>query len=377
MRVLSQREVNRATLARQGLLERTQLDPVDAVERLAGLQAQEPASPYLALWARLDAFDATSLDEAITARRLVKGTLMRATLHLVSVEDYRHFLPAVRPMLQGLRQRSAPPLRDEADLHRLAEAALRFADSPRHGSEVRDHLGELEPTSPAETSWWRVRRQAAFLHAPTGVAWSYPRRPRMVAARAWLPDAVMAEDGDAVAYLARHYLAAFGPATLADMAAWSGQTVARLRPRVEAIPDLVRFRDERGRTLYDLADAPRPDVDTPAPVRLLPMWDSVLLAHADRTRIVSDVHRRAVVATNGDVAPTFLVDGQVAGLWWVQSEFGAGTRIVFEEFGPLRTRVRRELRDEAERLGTFLAPYEPGVYRRYRSNLARRGLQTS
>ena len=281
MRVLSQRELNRATLARQGLLARTSLDPVAAVERFGGLQAQEPASPYLSLWARMDQFDASSLDEAITTRRLVKGTLMRATLHLVSVQDYRHFLPAVRPMLQGLRQRTQPPLPGESDLHRLAEAAMRFAETPRHGSEVRDHLGEFDPASPAETSWWRVRRHAAFLHAPTDVAWSYPRRPRMVAARAWLPDVLMADDREAVTYLARHYLGAFGPATLADMAAWSGQTIRRLRPGVEAIGDLVRFADERGRTLHDLADAPRPDANAPAPVRLLPMWDSVLLAHAE------------------------------------------------------------------------------------------------
>jgi winged helix DNA-binding protein len=375
--VLDARRLNRATLARQSLLDRAQagVAAAEAVERFGGLQAQEPASPYLALWTRVEGFEAPALHRAFHERAIVKATLMRATLHAVSRDDYRHLLPAVRPMLRGLnrRERGGGPGPDR--LMPLADAALAYAATPRSNVELREHLaslvdGEFDP----DDAWWWVRRHAAFVHAPSEVAWAFGRRPSLVAAATWLEGGGFAEEADGLERVVRRHLAAFGPASAADIAAWSGLTVVRLRPAidvVEAAGDLRRFSDERGRELLDLAAAPRPDGDVPAPPRLLPMWDSVLLAFADRTRIVSDEHRPVVVARNGDTLPTFLVDGRVAGLWWAERD-GRRTRVVLEPFGRLRRDNRRALEREGERLAAFVEPLEPEVFARYRRTRARR-----
>lgn len=374
--ILDAGRLNRSTLARQSLLERTSATPVaPAVERFGGLQAQEPASPYIALWTRIEGFEAASLDEAVREREIVKATLMRSTLHAVSRDDYRHLLPAIRPMLHGLtrRERGGGPGAERLD--QLADAALRFAATPRANAELRRHLaplvdGELDP----DDAWWWVRRHAAFIHAPTPDPWSYGRRPSLVAAGSWLDSEGFAAEADGLERLVRRHLAAFGPATAADIASWSGLPVARLRPAIEAIDrsgELRRFSDVRARELLDLEGAPLPEGDAPAPPRLLPMWDSVLLAFADRTRIISDEHRAVVVARNGDTLPTFLVDGRVAGLWWAEGDRDR-TRIVLEPFGRLARADRRALELEGERLAAFVEPHERGVFGRYRRTRARR-----
>lgn len=210
----------------------------------------------------------------------------------------------------------------------------------------------------------------AALHAPDDVPWSFGRRPRLVDAEAWLGT----RDDDPVAidnsleHLVRRYLGAFGPATAADIGAWSGLSIGTLRPAITALDErgeLWHARDERGRALLDLPGAPRPDPATPTEPRLLPMWDSVLLAHADRTRIISDPDRAVVIARNGDTLPTVLVDGRVAGLWWAHAEPGGRTRIAVEPFRPVASGARRALEAEAERLAAFVEPHEPGVYSRY------------
>jgi hypothetical protein len=170
-------------------------------------------------------------------------------------------------------------------------------------------------------------------------------------------------------HIVRRYLGAFGPATAADLSQWSGLAVGKLRPGIAAVDaagDLRRFGDERGRELLDLDGAPLPDPDTPAPPRLLPMWDSTVLAFADRTRLISDEDRRVVIARNGDTLPTFTVDGVVAGLWWAEAEAGGRTRVVIEPFRPpLRRADARALEQEGERLAEIVAPLEPTVYARY------------
>jgi hypothetical protein len=308
--VLSAAQVNRATLARQLLLERTSLGVEGAVEALAGIQAQEPASPYLALWTRLAPFDAPDLDAAFRERRVVKAMLMRSTLHAVSLEDYRHLLPALLPMFRTLRRRLGNDPPTVARVAELADASVAFASVPRSNVELRDHATALDPEIARDVAWWLIRRYAAFVNVPSDVTWSFGRRPMYVDPSVWLDGTTFAGESEAVAHLARRYLAAFGPATPADAAAWSGLSIARLRPgfaALDAAGELARFVDERGRELLDLVDTPRPDGDAPAPPRLLPMWDSLLLAHADRTRVISDEHRRVVVARNGDTLPTFLV----------------------------------------------------------------------
>ena len=366
--LLTTRQLNRATLGRQLLLERAKLDVVTAVERIGGLQAQEPASPHIGLWTRLASFEPAHLDRALADRSVVKGTLMRSTLHIVSAADYLDLWPALVPMLGGSRRqdRERPPSpRRLAGLQARAEV---FTAEPRALGELREHLGGIDGMAPDEVLWW-IRRSVAFAHAPSDVPWSFGRRPRLVHAPTWLGADGWPAREVALERLVRRYLGAFGPATAADVAQWSGLAVASVRVGVAALDAasaLLRFSDERGRELLDLEGAPLPDADTPAPARLLPMWDSTLLALADRTRLISDADRRVVIARNGDTLPTFTVDGVVAGLWWAEAESGGRTRIVIEPFRPPLSRAdARALEREAERLAAVVAPLEPAVYARY------------
>ncbi len=364
--VLTQRRLNRATLARQLLLEPAEVGVVDAVGRIAGLQAQEPASPYIGLWARLAAFEAAELDAAIAARDVVKGTLMRVTLHLVTAADYRAFWPAVRPGLEQQRrqQRLEPPT--AASMAALQERVTAFAAEPRSLTELREHVGEVDGLPADELVWW-LRRRMPLAHAPTGGPWAFGRRPLLADADAWLSTGSWTDDAAAVEYLVRHYLTAFGPASLADVSQWSGLTVGRLRPGIEAIEaagELRRYRSETGRQLVDLAGVSLPDEDVPAPPRLLPMWDSTVLAFADRTRMVSDADRARIIARNGDTLPVILVDGVVAGRWWAVTE-RERTRIELEPFRRIEAQDRRALEALGDRLARFVEPYEPRVYARY------------
>jgi hypothetical protein len=372
--VLSNDQLNRATLARQLLLEPSDLDPAAAIARVGGLQAQEPASPYLALWTRLASFDPASLDRAFHKRRVIKATLMRATLHAVTLEDYLRLLPAVQPLLHRLTRREHEGGPNAARLAELAAAALEFAAQPRGNIDMRDYVASLATELDPDEAWWWVRREAAFVHAPSEVPWSFGRRPALSGAPSWVPGGTFAAEEDALEHLVTRYLGAFGPATAADLSNWSGLPVGRLRPAIEALDArgaLRRFADSRGRGLIDVTEAPLPQPDVPAPPRLLPMWDSVLLAHADRNRVLADEHRAAVIGRNGDVLPTFLVHGRVAGLWWAESD-GQTTRVVLEPFGRLSRPVRRALEAEGERLAAFVEPHEPAVYARYRRSRARR-----
>jgi hypothetical protein len=365
---LSARQLNRATLSRQLLLERAKLDVVTATERIGGLQAQEPASPHIGLWTRVAAFEPADLDGALAKRSVVKGTLMRSTLHIVSAADYLHLWPAVVPGLGSSRRqdRETPPSPERlAALRARAEA---YTVEPRGLGELRQHLGGADGMAPDEVLWW-IRRSVAFAHAPSDVPWSFGRRPRLAHALPWLGADTWPTMDEAIQHLVRRFLGAFGPATTADLAQWSGLGVGTVRPGIAALDtagELRRFSDDRGRELLDLEGAPLPDADTPAQPRLLPMWDSTLLAFADRTRLISDEDRRVVIARNGDTLPTFTVDGVVAGLWWAKAEPGGRTRIVIEPFRPpLRRADMRALEGEAERLAALIAPLEPAVYSRY------------
>jgi hypothetical protein len=400
--VLDAVALGRATLARQLLLDPAHVDPPadvpGAISALGGLQAQEPGSPYLALWARLPGFAAVDLDGALARRDVVKASLMRATLHVVAATDYLALQPAVAPILQGFRRqdRDEPP--DDATLARIGEVMAARASEPRSLPELRQILAEsetgivsgfgaggrdgdgdgdrssgrgedVERVAPDVLFWWMLRA-VPFIRAPThGLSWSFGRRPRLVIASAWLSGHSLEPDLRAsLRALVRRHLAAFGPATAADIAAWSGVPVGRLRPAIDDLDAdgaLWHARDERGRALMDLPDAPRPEAGTPAPPRLLPMWDSILLAHQDRTRIISDADRRLVVARNGDTLPTLLVDGRVAGLWWADEGPGGRTHIAIEPFRPIAPLDRRRLEADGERLATFVGPHEPAIYARY------------
>jgi hypothetical protein len=276
-------------------------------------------------------------------------------------------------MLRG-RTRVGSDSPDRDRIRRLAEAAIAYSAEPRTNIELRDYMATLADGD-IDLPWWWVRLHAPFIHVPAETAWSFGRRPALIAADSWARGRQFATREAGMEHLVRRYLGAFGPAAITDMAAWSRLDMAGLRAAVAAVDaggDLVQFSDETGRELIDLAAAPRPDGDVPAPPRLLPMWDSLVLGHRDRTRILSDDQRAIVIARNGDTLPTFLVDGRVAGLWWAEPDGAGATRIVLEPFGKLTRESRQALEEEAERLAAFVAPREPAVYRRYRTTRARR-----
>jgi hypothetical protein len=343
-RVLTLRELNRTTLMRQLLLRRARLPVPRAVERLAALQAQLPPSPYLALWSRLVDFDRVALERALRRDAVIKATLMRATLHLVSARDYPFFRAAVNVAATTIRTRGVE--RPSHHLIRKAEALAR--ERPRTRRELMAVLGHVERVDPLVDP--RPLRQLHWLlsaahleQTPATAMWEPAREAAFRRLDVELPSPEAARE-----HLVRRYLAAFGPAARADLVDWSGVPARELVPTLETMR-LRRFRDEAGRELLDLPRAPIARGDERAPARLLPRWDELLLAHKDRTRVLRDEHRKTVIQKNGEVQQTFLVDGFVAGLWRQD-----GAKVALEPFAPLPRSLHRELEDEASRLAEWL-----------------------
>jgi hypothetical protein len=357
---LTARRLNRATLGRQLLLGREPLEVVDAVRRLGALQAQEAASPYIALWNRLSEFDPADLDAAFADRTVVKATLMRITLHAVHAEDYPAFHNAMLPSLRASRlndRRFTTSGLSTADVDALVPELMEFAARPRTKAEVEElleaRLGDRNPRA-----WWALRTFGPLWHAPTGGPWSFGPRSSYVAAPTQLPDQRREESSRR---LVRRYLEAFGPASVVDVAQFSLLSRAVVREAVAALAgELEVLEGPDGSELLDVPGGPRPPEDTPAPPRLLPMWDSVLLAYFDRSRVIPPDHRRLVTRSNGDVLPTLLVDGYVAGVWR-PVEGG----IEATAFHKLPEEAWAGLAAEAGALAAFLADRDPMVYRRY------------
>jgi Winged helix DNA-binding domain len=358
---LTARRLNRATLGRQLLLAREPLDVAAAVRRLAALQAQEAASPYIALWNRLAGFDPADLDAAYADRTIARATLLRITSHAVHAEDYPAFYNAMAPSLRAARlhdRRFTSSGLTIADADALLPHLLEFATQPRGKAEVEDlleaRLGDRNPRA-----WWALRTFAPLWHAPTGGPWSFGSRSSFVAAPVQLPP----EDQDAsIQWLLRRYLEAFGPATAADFAQFTLLTRAVARDALGALAgELERLEGPDGAELFDVPGGPLPAEDTPAPPRLLPMWDSTLFAYFDRSRVIPPDYRRLVIRNNGDALPTLLVDGYVAGVWR-PVEGG----IEATAFHRLPEEAWTGLAAEAAALAAFLAGRDPAVYRRYR-----------
>jgi hypothetical protein len=351
VRTLTLRELNRALLARQLLLRRRRVSVVQAIERVAAIQAQWPPSPYIGLWARVEGFRANALSRAIARRTIVKATVMRTTLHLVSARDYLAYAGIYRERRIAELERQLPVTGDTVDLEREAEQLAAFAaDEPRTRPQLLALLRRpklvVEERQPWLV-WYALSARAGLVSGPSSSVWrSHTSGGTFVPARTWLgADAGGGPSG--AAQLARRYLAAFGPASRADLGQWTGLPMTVLGPGLERL-ELRRFRDELGRELYDLPRAPLPPADTTAPPRLLPRFDLLVLSHDDRRRAISDEHRKLVIE-GGEVRPTFLVDGFVAGTW----SLDAG-RVRFEPFSPLPRGARRELEDEAARLEAFV-----------------------
>jgi DNA glycosylase AlkZ-like len=338
-RVLTLRELNRALLERQLLLERKRLNVPRAIEQLCALQAQYSPSPYLALWSRLAGFRKERLTKALEERTVVKSTLFRVTLHITSARDYPYFAAAWLPAAREMTPRVT--VETMAELSRQGEAAARKPISH----------AELEAIAAEQMRGrWRTRTLAPLLHLPPSGTWGFHGSPRLLLMQHWLGVDLPARETGAE-QLVRSYLAAFGPATRQDLLRFAGVRVGDLRAGLEAV-ELRTFRDERDRELLDLPRAPLPDADVPAPVRFLPKWDSALLAYAppERARILAEQHRATVIRNNGDVLPTVLVDGFVAATWNVDRKGAL-------EVNPLRrlTRAERnEIDEEGERLVEFV-----------------------
>jgi hypothetical protein len=345
-RILSQRELNRALLARQMLLERASPSLPRAVERMGLLQAQYAPSMYIGLWTRLEGLQRETVTRALERRTLVQGTMMRATIHLSSSRDYWPVVLAVR---RARRESwlSYGPRRDYSAKEMAAHARRlrkRLAEGPMNRKEIDDLLGGDSVVTNGVNMWLDLVR------IPPSGTWERRRADLYAAAEDWLgpPGEATAEHG--VELLIRRYLGAYGPASAADIANWAGLPPNRVAGALEGLR-LRRFRDEDGGELVDLPRAPLPDPETPAPVRFIPTWDAILLAHARRTGVLPEEHRPKVFNTRTPQSVnTFLVDGEVAGNWRHENR-----SITIEPFGRLDRRTRRELNEEAERLAELHA----------------------
>jgi hypothetical protein len=329
-------------LARQLLLGRARLTLPRALERMGGLQAQYAPSMYIGLWSRLSHFERDALTRALRRRSIVQGTLLRATIHLVSAPDYWPLTIAIKESRRVWWLRAQPAkltAREMSAAARTVRAALDAGTLRR--SEIEQLVGKARA---AGVGLW-----LDMVRVPPSGTWERRRADLYAAAEDWLgPPEVTPED--ALDHLVRRYLAAFGPASRGDVASFAGLRLGDVAAALERLP-LRRFRAENGDELIDVPRAPLPAADTPAPVRLLPTWDATLLVHARRTGILPEAYRARIFNTRSPQSfPTFLVDGAVAGTWRYED-----ARVTFDAFAPLDAATERELREEGERMAAFHA----------------------
>jgi hypothetical protein len=348
--VLTTKALNRATLARQMLLAREKTTALRAVERLVGMQAQLARPPYVGLWSRVAGFEAEDLTRLVHARKVVRATLMRATLHLVSTRDYRVLRPLLQPRLSAELHRVMRDRTTGLELEPVVAAARAcLEERPRTFDEVRAVLRKAWPKADERALGYAVRTHLPLVQVPAETRWGWPGAAAFAVAETWLGSPLPAS-GDLRALVLR-YLAGFGPAGPRDAETWSG--LVQLRETFEALrPKLRAFRDEKGRELFDLPKAPRPAADRPAPVRFLPDYDNLMLAHADRTRVIPSIHKARLATANLRVMATFLVDGFVAGTWRIERARSSAA-LVIEPFEALSRKTRTELAQEGKGLLRF------------------------
>ena len=346
---MNARELNLATLARQLLLQRQRLGVVDAVERLGGLQAQEPRPPFLALWSRIEGFERDDLHTALQKSQVVRAMLMRATLHLVSRKQYA----ALRPVLDDVMTRAmtgALKGRDQGlDLDKVLPAATKLLKkAPRTFNELRAELSEQFPKVNQRALGYAVRTQLPLVMVPSDDPWGFPRDAQFA-----LPGTKQRRaDPEA---LVLSYLGAFGPATAADVQRWSG--LKGINPVLDGLRErLVTFKAEGARReLFDLPDAPRPGADADAPPRFLPDFDSLVLAHDDRTRLIADEHKPKIASKNLRIPAMVLWDGFATGTWRIERKRGVATLAV-TPFGKRPRGAKTALEPEALALLAFAEP---------------------
>jgi hypothetical protein len=350
--VLGVRALNRATLARQWLLGREKRSAVEVIEQLVGMQAQAPNAAYVGLWTRIAGFRAEELAELMVRREVVRTTLMRATIHLVTARD----CVALRPVVQPVVERSfagSPFAKHVAGMEvdeLVAVGRKLLAEKPRTRAELGPLLSERWPDRDVDSLVYAVTYRAPLVQVPPRGVWGSSGPAAWTPVESWLGAAVGTDPAPDDAVL--RYLAAFGPATVPDVQAWSGLT--RLKEVLERLrPRLRTFRDDHGRELFDLPDAPRPDAETPAPPRFLPEYDNVLLSHADRTRVITAKRPVVLFPGNGAAMGNLLVDGFYRATWKITRTDDTATLTV-DPFAPLSTTDIEDVTVEGRRLLTFV-----------------------
>ena len=338
-RTLTQRELNRALLARQLLLRRVRLPIPRALERLGGVQDQYAPNAYIRLWSCLEGYRRRDLTRALERRSVVQATLLRSTIHVVSRGDYWPFAVAIRASQRDWWLRTRRPPLAERELERQAEKLRALmAKGPRRQEELVEVVGR---------GWGMVGPWLDLVRVPPSGTWERRRAHLFQTAERWVgPEDI--DPASALDHLVRRYLGAFGPASRGDIAKWAGTRPGDVAPALDRLP-LRRFRDELGGELLDLPRAPLPAPDTPAPVRFLPTWDAVLLVHARRTGVLPERYRSLIFTTKmPQSVGTFLVDGAVAGTWRYD-----GARVRWEAFERIARADALEVDEEAERLTAF------------------------
>lgn len=354
-RILKLRELNRATLARQMLLKRETLSVPAAVERLAGMQAQLASAPFVGLWTRLENFKREDLAKEIEARKIIKATLMRATLHLFTADDFLRFRATLQPVLSGAGETIAKQRGSDFDQDQLLKAARKFiADQPRTFAEISEMVAELMPNHDVGALRYTVRTQIPLVQVPVSGGWSFPGKPAFTLAESWIGKKISAKEN--LRDLVLRYLAAFGPASPTDMQTWCGYSLPALKAEFEKLkPELTVYLNEKRQELFDLPTISLPKEDAPAPVRFLPEFDNLLLSHKNRNRIVPDEYRSKVYLPALRVAATILVDGFVGGAWKVEKTKTSATLLI-EPFAKLTKQDRAALTEEGEKLIRFIEP---------------------
>ncbi|HZO68767.1 MAG TPA: winged helix DNA-binding domain-containing protein [Kribbellaceae bacterium] len=345
--VLEQRALNRALLARQHLLDRTSRSTLELVEHLVGMQAQAPLASYVGLWSRRHRFDPAELSDLMASRRVVRATLMRATIHLVSAADALVLRPLTQRVMSGSFNGHFSRLLDGVDVDAVVKVGQELLEQqPRTRVELRELLGARWPDWDPDAMAFAVTYLVPSVQVTPRGVWGSHGPAALTTIESWLGRPL--DPAPSIDQLMLRYVAAFGPASVMDVQTWSGLT--RLREVVERLP-LRRYVDAQGNDLYDVEGVVLPDPDTPAPVRFLPEYDNLLLSHADRSRVIPDDRRVPLPPGNGATAGTVLVDGMFQAEWRLRENV-----LRVEPFRQFTPAERDDLAAEAARLAGFIAP---------------------
>ncbi len=350
--VLTLRELNRATLARQMLLARQKASLSTAIESLLGVQAQVPRAMHVGLWSRLEGYRRQDLAGLAHQRQLVRASLMRATIHLVTARDYLALRGLMQPMLSGVARSAAWGRRQRIEPAEILGLARDYFAN--RSSRIEPFRKQLRDSGmDADRAWattMHVATDLPLVRVPDGSVWAYSGSAEFTLAETWLGRDIP-EDGDIRAIIPR-YLANLGPASVADMQAWCG--LRNLKAHFEALrPQLATFRDEDGKELFDVPDGLRPDPDAPAPARFMPDYDNAFLGLADRRRFIAREHWDMIKTANFVGVRPLMIDGRIAGSWWSERVKGLAT-LTIRTFDTAKGKARADLAEEGERLLRFV-----------------------